>query len=110
MLMEQLEIKTLYTLEGRSEVDEKSGKQWTNNMAFKPPWWTSYGIIGVNQEQQFLFEEVVADGNSWVLQDPTINERIAKRIVDVWRPLVEKRFKIPPECLERKLSTFGKGN
>ncbi len=38
--------------------------------------------------QFFKYESIMEDGNFWMIEDPTICERNAQRILDIWSPFV----------------------
>lgn len=51
---------------------------------------SKYGGISKYYSQFFEVAQLIADGNEYLLRDPTHDERNASRIIALWRPLVEK--------------------
>jgi hypothetical protein len=45
----------------------------------------------------FDYLKTVADGNTWMLQDPMTNKKNALWIVETWWTFVQNGFKVPEE-------------
>lgn len=57
--------------------------------------WNCYGGMHkyYGENKPFEYSKLVADGNTWMLQDPLTNGKNAQRIVEIWRTLMHDGFK-----------------
>ena len=72
---------------------------------------SKYGIIKKYVDQDFDYEKVHDDNNTWLLQNPLTNNKNKSRILKMWKPLVKVFRKNPPRpspCESAKSFHVGK--
>lgn len=64
---------------------------------------TDYGGMAAYAGEFFRYQEMCADGNAWMLRDPTVEKANAERILKIWKALIEKGLSVStaPEDEER---------